>query len=125
MEQKFFICKHCGKIIAIVNETGVPVVCCGEVMDELVANTVDAAKEKHVPLYSVEGNIVTVNVGDVEHPMSPEHFIEWVSLQTKHGNQRKLLRPTDKPQVQFALVDGDEVDTVYAYCNLHGLWKSN
>ncbi len=124
MNQKFYRCNHCGNIVAFVKESGVPVVCCGENMTEIIPGTVDATLEKHVPVYSVEGNIVRVNVGAVEHPMIPEHFIEWVSLQTKQGNQRKELHPGEKPEVCFALCDGDEVEAVYAYCNLHGLWKA-
>ena len=124
MEQKFYICPHCGKIIAVVKETGVPVMCCGQKMTELIPGTTDAAREKHVPVYSVENGMVTVQVGSVEHPMQPEHFIEWVSLQTKQGNQRKTLKPGEKPEVSFALCEGDEVEAVYAYCNLHGLWKA-
>ena len=98
--------------------------CCGQKMTEIVPGTTDAAAEKHIPVYQVEGNIVTVRVGSVDHPMLPEHFIEWVSLQTKQGNQRKLLHPGDEPVVCFALCEGDEVEAVYAYCNLHGLWKA-
>jgi superoxide reductase len=71
----------------------------------------------------VKDNIVTVCVGSVEHPMTEAHYIEWVSLQTKFGNQRKALKPGDKPTVCFALCEGDEVEAVYAYCNLHSLWK--
>ena len=124
MNQKFYRCNHCGNIVAFVKESGVPVVCCGEKMAEIIPGTVDASREKHVPVYSVEGNIVRVNVGAAEHPMLPEHFIEWVSIQTKQGNQRKELHPGEKPEVCFALCDGDEVEAVYAYCNLHGLWKA-
>ena len=124
MEQKFYKCAHCGKIIAVVKETGVPVMCCGQKMDELVPNTTDAAQEKHVPVVEVSGNIVTVTVGSVLHPMQPEHYIEWISLQTKNGNQRKTLSPEDKPEACFALLDDDEVEAVYAYCNLHSLWKA-
>lgn len=124
MEQKFYICEHCGKIVAVVKESGVPVMCCGQKMKEIVPGTVDAAAEKHIPVYTVENNIVKVKVGEVEHPMLPEHFIEWVSVQTKQGDQRKALKPGDKPEVSFALCDGDEVEAVYAYCNLHSLWKA-
>ena len=123
MEQKFYICKHCGNIIAKVHDSGVPVVCCGEPMSELIPGTTDAAVEKHVPEYTVDGNLVTVKVSSVEHPMMPEHYIQWISLQTKQGNQRKVLTPDDKPEAVFALVDGDEVEAAYEYCNLHGLWK--
>lgn len=98
--------------------------CCGQKMTEIIPGTVDAAVEKHVPVYSVERNLVKVRVGDVGHPMLPAHYIEWVSLQTKQGNQRKILHPEEKPEVCFAICDGDEVESVYAYCNLHGLWKA-
>ncbi|HPE94528.1 MAG TPA: desulfoferrodoxin family protein [Bacillota bacterium] len=124
MEQRFFICKHCGNIIAFVKSSGVPVVCCGEKMQELIAGSVDASLEKHVPVYRVEGGKVLVTVGSVAHPMAPEHYIEWVSLQTKFGNQRKALKPGDKPEVCFSVCEDDEVEAVYAYCNLHGLWKA-
>ena len=98
--------------------------CCGEAMKELVPNTTDAAGEKHVPVYKVNGNIVEVNVGSVAHPMTEEHLIEWVSLQTEQGNQRKVLKAGQEPKVCFALCEGDKVKNVFAYCNLHGLWKA-
>ena len=123
MEQKFYICEHCGNIIAMVKPSGVPVMCCGQKMKELIPGTTDAAVEKHVPVYEVKDNIVTVTVGSVTHPMLPEHFIEWISIQTKFGNQRKVLKPSEEPKACFALCEGDEVEAVYAYCNLHGLWK--
>ena len=117
-------CKHCGNIIAHLKDSGVPVVCCGEVMKPLVPNTTDAAGEKHVPVITVDGRTVTVTVGSVEHPMLDAHFIEWVILETKQGRQRKTLKPGDKPEACFALTDGDEVTAAYEYCNLHGLWKA-
>ena len=123
MEQKFYKCKHCGKIIAIVKDRKVPTICCGEVMEEIKPGVIEASYEKHIPVYRVENNVVYVQVGSVEHPMIAEHYIEWISLQTKFGNQRRSLNPNDKPEVKFALLDGDEVEAVYAYCNLHGLWK--
>ena len=123
MEQKFYVCSHCGNIIAYVKDAGVPVMCCGEKMQEIVPGTTDAATEKHIPVYTVEGNKVIVTVGEVAHPMLPEHYIEWISLKTKFGNQRKALNPGDEPKTCFALCDGDEVEAVYAYCNLHSLWK--
>lgn len=121
--QRFFICKHCGNIIAYAKSSGVPVMCCGEKMQELVPNTVDAAKEKHVPEVKVEGNIVRVTVGSVLHPMGEAHRIEWVSIETEQGNQRKELKTDSAPEAQFALIAGDKVVGAYAYCNLHGLWK--
>ena len=124
MEMKFYRCETCGQIIAIVKKTAVPVMCCGKPMQEIIPGTTDAAVEKHVPVYEVEGNKVIVTVGSVEHPMLDEHYIEWVSIQTKLGNQRKALKPGSEPKVCFAVCEGDEVEAVYAYCNLHGLWKA-
>lgn len=120
---KFFICKHCGNIIAFVKDSGVPVVCCGEKMQELKANFTDAATEKHVPVVKVDGQKVTVTVGSVEHPMTEEHSIQWIALHTAQGNQRKELKPGEKPEAVFMICDNDEVIEAYAYCNLHGLWK--
>ena len=124
MEMKFYRCAHCGQIIAVVKKTGVPIICCGEPMKEIIPGTTDASLEKHVPVYEVKDGKVVVKVGAVDHPMLPEHYIEWVAIQTKFGNQRKSLKPGDAPQVCFRLCDGDEVEAVYAYCNLHSLWKS-
>lgn len=124
MEQKYFICKHCGNIIAMVKPSGVPVMCCGEAMSELIPGTTDAAVEKHVPVYEVQDNKVFVTVGSVEHPMLPEHYIEWIALHTTQGVQRKALQPGQPPKACFSLCEGDKVEAVYAYCNLHGLWKA-
>lgn len=125
MEMKFYRCKHCGQIIAIVKKTGAPVMCCGEKMEEIIPGTVDASLEKHVPVIEVEEGKVKVMVGSVEHPMSEEHYIEWIAVQTTSGNQRKSLKPGDKPCACFHMCKKDEVLAVYAYCNLHGLWKAN
>ena len=124
MEQKFYKCEHCGNIIAMVKNTGVPVVCCGEKMKEIVPGTVDASLEKHVPVFEVKDNVVYVTVGAVIHPMEEKHFIEWISLQTSGGNQRKVLTPGSEPKAAFAICEGETVEAVYAYCNLHGLWKA-
>ncbi len=124
MEQKFYACEHCGNIITVVRDAGASLMCCGEKLKEITPGTTDGATEKHIPVYTVDGNTVTVTVGSAEHPMMPEHYIEWVSLQTKQGSQQKILHPGEKPTVRFALCDGDEVEAVYAYCNLHSLWKA-
>lgn len=124
MEQKFYICEHCGNIIAMVKSSGVPIMCCGQKMTEIIPGTTDAAQEKHVPVYEVVDNKVIVTVGAVDHPMLPEHYIEWVSLQTAQGNQRKALKPGEAPKVCFSICEGDTVEAVYAYCNLHRLWKA-
>lgn len=124
MSKKFFICKHCGNIVGILHASGAPISCCGDHMTELVPNTVDAALEKHVPVVKIDGNKVTVEVGSVAHPMLAEHFIQWIYLETKHGGQRRVLEPGEKPTATF-IVEDDEPVAVYEYCNLHGLWKTD
>ena len=119
---KFFKCEHCGNVIVKVYDKGVPVMCCGEKMVELEANTTDAATEKHVPVVSVEGSAVNVVVGEVEHPLTEEHLITMIVLETKQGFQVAQLSATDAPKASFALAEGDEAVAVYEYCNLHGLW---
>lgn len=121
----FFICKHCGNLIGMIHNSGVPIVCCGENMTQLVPNTVDASNEKHVPVVTVDGDTVKVAVGSVPHPMVPEHFIQWVYLHTEQGAQRKCLKPGDAPEAVFSLTPGDKPVAAYEYCNLHGLWKTD
>lgn len=120
---KVFKCSRCGNIITKISDSGAPVRCCGMPMTELVANTVDASFEKHVPVVNVENNMISVNVGSVEHPMVAEHFIEWIYLETEKGGQMKKLLPGETPEAVFVL-ENDEALAVYAYCNLHGLWKT-
>ena len=120
---KFYICAHCGNIVEMVHDAGVPVVCCGQKMEELVPNTVEASGEKHIPAVSVKDGIVEVNVGAVDHPMVDVHWIEWVQLQTDRGSRRHYLNPGEAPKVSFLLGDEKPI-AVYAYCNLHGLWKT-
>lgn len=121
---KFYQCRHCKNIIAYVDHVGANVFCCGEEMKELVPNTVDASQEKHVPVVSRSGNVVKVVVGSVNHPMEEKHFIKWIALQTNKGNQRKELAPGNEPVAEFLVHDDEEVEKVFAYCNLHGLWAS-
>ena len=125
MDLKFFKCEVCGNTVAFIEDHGVPLVCCGKKMKELVPGEIDAAVEKHVPVIDVDGNKVKVSIGDVEHPMTEPHYIEWVVLQTEKGNQRKVLTPCDEPVVNFMVTDDDKVLRAYAYCNLHGLWKAD
>ena len=123
MKTKFYICRRCGNLVGMIHASGVPMICCGEKMEALVPNTVDASGEKHLPVAVMDGNVLRVHVGSVDHPMLPEHFIEWVYVQTEHGGQRKALKPGDAPEVSFCLGD-DKATAVYAYCNLHGLWMT-
>ena len=122
-ENKFYICEHCGNIVGMIHNSGVPMMCCGQKMTKLEAGVVEASHEKHIPVVAVEGNTVRVNVGSVTHPMSEEHHIAWVYLQTNRGGQRKCLDFNGAPEVTFALADETPV-AVYAYCNLHGLWTA-
>ncbi|MCL1964285.1 MAG: desulfoferrodoxin [Firmicutes bacterium] len=122
-KQKFFICKHCGNLIGLIDNRGVPVVCCGETMAELVPNTAEASAEKHLPVLSAEGNTLTVAVGAAPHPMEDAHHIAFVYVETERGGQRKRLKPGEETKVVFNCVD-DKPVAVYAYCNLHGLWKT-
>ena len=120
---KFYKCPICGKIIVVIEGPNNPTICCGRPMEEIVPNTEDGAYEKHIPVFQVEGNHVHVEVGEVEHPMVDAHYIEWIALQTTKGNQRKELKPGDKPVAQFALLPGEEVVAALEFCNLHGLYK--
>ena len=122
---KFYVCEHCGNIVTKLTSAGVPLVCCGEEMKLLEAGVTDAAVEKHVPAVTVDGNLVKVSVGSVTHPMTEEHYIPWVYLQTATGGQRKNLEPGSAPAVAFALTADEKPVAVYAYCNLHGLWKAD
>ena len=120
---KFYRCSHCGNLIGMVHDAGVPMMCCGQKMTKIEAGVVEASREKHIPVAKVEGDKVIVEVGSVAHPMAPEHSIEWVYLQTDKGGQRKNLNPGEAPKAVFALADEKPV-AVYAYCNLHGLWMA-
>ncbi|MBQ8537042.1 MAG: desulfoferrodoxin [Clostridia bacterium] len=123
MKAKFYICRHCGNLVGMINDAGVPMVCCGEKMQALVPNTVEASGEKHLPVVQVEDGVVNVNVGAVNHPMVDEHYIEWIYVQTENGGQRKGLKPGDEPKASFRL-GSEKAVAVYAYCNLHGLWMT-
>lgn len=121
---RFFICEHCGNIIGLIHSAGVPMMCCGEKMTMLEAGVKEASLEKHIPVVTVENNTVKAVVGEVLHPMTEEHYISWVYLETDRGGQRKNLTPASSPEVVFALADEKPV-AVWAYCNLHGLWKKD
>lgn len=121
---KFYVCEHCGNMVEMVKDSNVPVMCCGQKMKELVPGTSDGAVEKHVPVVTIDGNKVSVMVGEAEHPMADVHYIEWIAIETSTGMQRKTLKPGELPKAEFILADGETVVAIYAYCNLHGLWKA-
>lgn len=122
-ETRFFVCEHCGNLIGMIHDAGVPMMCCGQKMTKLEPGTVEASAEKHLPVVEVKKDAVVVTVGSVSHPMTEEHSIVWVYLQTDRGGQRKCLKVGADPVVTFALADEKPL-AVYAYCNLHGLWKT-
>ena len=120
-KNKIYKCNKCGNIVEVLHVGGGTLSCCGEPMQELIENTVDASKEKHVPVITSIAGGYKVTVGSIEHPMEEKHFIEWIELVTPTGVLRKQLKPGDKPEAIFLT----EEKTVYAreFCNLHGLWR--
>ena len=121
---KFFICEHCKNIMTLLNDSGVPIMCCGQKMTELVPGTTDGATEKHVPVISADDRRISVKVGEAEHPMMEAHYIMFICIETSRGHQIKYLNPGEKPEAEFLLADGEELIAAYEYCNLHGLWKA-
>ena len=123
-KQKFYYCEQCGNMIGLIEDKGVPMMCCGEEMKELVPNTTEASEEKHLPSVSIEGDTITVSVGSSPHPMEEEHHITFVYVETQRGGQRKNLEIGEEPKLSFCFTD-DKPLAVFAYCNLHGLWKTD
>lgn len=120
MATKFYKCPHCGNVIVKLIDSKVPVVCCGEKMVELVPNTVDASNEKHVPKITIlDDKNIKVEVGSVAHPMTSEHYIAFIYVETDKGGIHVNLE--DKPEAIIAIGEA-KVVAVYEYCNLHGLW---
>ena len=121
----FYKCDHCGKVVMMLDKWNCSTICCGEPMKELVANTEEAAFEKHIPVIEEKDNVVVVKVGEVPHPMLPEHFISFIVLHTDQGYKIKHLKAGELPVATFAISDNEIVFSAYAYCNLHGLWKKS
>lgn len=120
MEAKFYRCQHCGNIIYKLHDSGVAVVCCGEEMQLLISNTVDASVEKHVPVLIKKSDKIEIKIGEVPHPMTPQHYIEWIAVVTSGDISVHYLKPGDEPVANFNLTT---VDQTFSYCNLHGLWR--
>ena len=120
---KIFKCSKCGNILEYIEGLGGPLTCCNESMSLLVANTVDASYEKHIPEVTLKGNELLVKVGSIPHPMEAAHYISFICVETKQGSMRKALKAGDLPEAKFALTADDKAIAVYEYCNLHGLWK--
>lgn len=121
----FYKCESCGNLVELINDSGIPMMCCGEDMTELIPGMSDGDGEKHVPVYAIEDKKLIVTVGLKEHPMTDAHYIEWIAVETNKGIQRKALKPGKKPCKKFLLMEGEKVLSIYAYCNIHGLWKAD
>lgn len=124
--QKFFVCEHCGNMVGLISNLAAPLVCCGEKMKELVPNSVDASVEKHKPVcsYDASKNTLSVKIGEATHPMEEGHHINFIYVEMENGGQRKCLKVGNQPEATFSFTDGKPL-AVYAYCNLHGLWKTD
>lgn len=122
MKRNFLLCRSCGNLIEMINDSRVTPICCGANMEELTANSVEAATEKHIPVIEVNNNCATITVGSILHPMEEDHYIEWIYLETSKGIKRTKLNPKEEPIAKFALLEDETVVAAYAYCNLHGLW---
>ena len=119
---EIYKCTECGNIVEVVHAGGGELVCCGQPMKLLTENTVDAAREKHVPVVEQADGIITVKIGSVPHPMEQEHYIEWIELLADGKAYRQFLKPGVPAEASFAI----EARDVHAreYCNKHGLWKA-
>lgn len=125
MKAIFYKCPVCGNVVIKTIDSGVPLFCCGKQMEELKPNTVDVAREKHVPVVTrVDDCTLEVNVGSLPHPMVPEHSIRFIWLETANGGQLRVLSPLEAPQARFCGCK-DPVEAVYEFCNLHGLWMTD
>ena len=120
---RFYKCDHCGNLTGLIMNKGVPLVCCGQNMTELVPNTVEASTEKHIPAVTAKADSISVQVGSAPHPMEEGHHIAFVYVETENGGQRKCLKVGAEPKCDFSFA-GDKPVAVYAYCNLHGLWEA-
>ena len=120
---KFLICDLCKNFSVLIYNSGVPLICCGQEMTEQIPNTVDASVEKHLPEVSETANGISVQVGSTPHPMEEAHHISFVYIRTENGGQRKCFNVGDNPKCEFTFID-DKPVSVFAYCNLHGLWET-
>lgn len=124
MKRKFLICKHCGNLVEMIEDSSANITCCGEVMEEIVANTTEAATEKHIPVYTENENEVTITVGETIHPMEDNHYIKWINVETNKGHYHFNLKPGMEPIVKFRKDATENILRIFSYCNLHGLWKN-
>ena len=121
-ERNFYKCSICGNVVGLIERGGGELVCCGKAMTELIPNTTDGAREKHVPVLAYADGKLKVTVGSVPHPMLPEHHISWILVAQGGMTQRRKLDLNGPAEAEFLVEDGSI--TVYEYCNIHGLWAS-
>lgn len=119
---EIYKCNACGNIVEVTHGGAGELVCCGQPMQLMTENTVDAAKEKHVPVIEKTSNGFKVSVGSVAHPMEDKHYIEWIELVADGSAYRQFLKPGQTPEAEFC-IQASQV-TAREYCNIHGLWKS-
>ena len=119
-EIKFYVCKYCGKLIRVLNSNNTKTICCGEEMKELVANSVDASVEKHTPVVEIVEDELLIKVGSIFHPMTKDQYIQWIIVNNDVSCYEVELSPEQDPVVRIPLLRNA---TVFAYCNLHSLWK--
>lgn len=124
---KYYACDNCGNLVEVIRDSAIIPLCCGTSMRIVLPNNNDSASiEKHVPVMEKVGNTIKVRVGEKMHPSIPDHYIEWIELETKSDVYRHYLKPGDMPEATFTLSsDNDEVINIYACCNIHGLWCLN
>ena len=121
---KYYACDTCGNVVEVIRDSAIIPLCCGTSMRLIIPNNNEVGSlEKHIPVYKQYGNKIVVQVGDVLHPMSEEHYIKWIALETDKGVKIQYLKPDDKPTACFCLTCNEKFIAAYAYCNLHGLWK--
>lgn len=119
----FYRCEICGNLVVMINDSGINPTCCGGYMTELTENTEDGVHEKHLPVMNRIKDKVSINVGIKDHPMTDEHYIEWIIVNTDHGTYLRKLSPGNNPHAEFSVPADEHIINVYAYCNIHGLWS--
>jgi superoxide reductase len=122
--KQVYKCSICGNMIEVVHASGGSLVCCGKTMDLLIENSTEAVHEKHVPVIEKLDGEILAKVGSISHPMTEEHYIEWIELITENKVYRKYLKPGQTPEANFKVCDSTKQFTARAYCNLHGFWKA-
>jgi len=123
-EMQFYKCEICGNVIIKLHDSGIIPHCCSRIMTKLIPDNLDGSLEKHIPVWKLSGNNIEIRIGEKEHPMETDHYIEWIFLKTNIGFHSKFLSSNCNPEACFKLCPGERPEYIYCYCNLHGIWKS-